>query len=111
MLCTCAFCAPSPRNHQDRCSGANLACHQNHSIGVPQSTKRDDFISTMILELSSLKGTQIQTKARYVATEIIPGCVAVSFNTTSFSFLVAPVKLSNFTYSMIVYSRFPEIAD
>ena len=57
----------------------------------------------MILELSFLKGTQIQTKARYVETEITLGCVAVSFNTTSFLFLSALVKLSNFAYS--TYSR------
>lgn len=32
----------------------------------------------MILELSSLRGTQIQTKARYVTTEIILGLIGTN---------------------------------
>ena len=68
----------------------------------------------MILELSFLKGTQIQTKARYVETEITLGCVAVSFNTTSFLFLSALVKLSNFaysTYSILLFLEHAVICD
>jgi hypothetical protein len=72
MLCTCDFYAPRPkRNPQNQCYGANRIRHQHHTAGVLHLRKSGNSISTMILELYFLKGTQIQMKARYASALLL----------------------------------------
>lgn len=94
MLCTYVFWAPSPRSHQDQGSNANLISHQILTVTLLRLRKREDFIFIMILELSSLKGTQTLMKARYVAIKISPGYLFYPSSTILVLILYEPVRLN-----------------
>jgi hypothetical protein len=98
MLCTCDFCAPPRKNPRNQCFVANLIYQRHHIAAIRYLRKNGGSISTMILELYFLKGTQMQMKARYTKFNLGTG-------STTFSFLSSIISQNSGQFTLVFLDK------